>query len=162
MKKSEGRLKKRNLQVKLDDEHDFALELISRQNDGQKFTAIVERAIITGAQAEAAKLGLQWENIWSEDEGMRTLTLWALPGYKANTQEKALRNFTLHHRDFFYADEACQVPHRTYLLHLWPDIEKYYRTWLDRRQDDHWAAADAMAAALKSKKVKPPRYGDDK
>jgi hypothetical protein len=144
------------LQVRLTGRLKFAIGLIAQQ-EGRKQTQIVEEAI--EARAAALKLGVPFDVLYDDDEGMRTLACLALPSYRPTEAEREIKAFVQHHPEFFYADKEQRIPHRGFVSILWPKLEHYMHTWRERRHEDYWAAADAMAKALSAARVKPPKYG---
>lgn len=151
-----ARNKSTNLQIRMSEKLKFALNLVGRQ-EKRNLTQIVEEAI--EARADSLKIGTPWDVLWDEDEGVRMLNLLALPGYKADEDEREIKQFTQHHSEYFYSDKAGTVPNRTCVSVLWPKLRHYMHLWRNERHVNAQAAAEAMEVALKAAKVKPPKVG---
>jgi hypothetical protein len=154
--------KNEKFQARFDGQTRFALELLSAQR-GQKFTRVVEDALIKDAKEVArVELGQDFSTLWHEHEGVRTLNLFACPGYKISPDEDVLRSFVLAHKEFFYADPKATIPQIGYVLTLWDHVQHYLELWRSKRSENYFVAAEAMEAALKKAKIKPPAHRNHK
>jgi hypothetical protein len=162
MKRAKGennaRTRTQRAVLRLDDLSTFARELVCSQL-GMSQTKALERGL--QLQAEQLPLGLPpgvtWADLWDASEGVRTLRLFALPGYKRTPDEERLRTFVFTHREFFYAERrGALVPHREYVVALWPHLPRYRATWEAQMHDDYWAAANEMRADIKKAGLTPP------
>src|SRR5574343_2109306 len=123
------------LQVRLSVRTKFAVELVAQQ-EGKKITKVIEDAI--EARAHALQLGVPFDEVFDEDEGVRTLRLLALPAYRPTEEEREIKAFVAHHREFFYTDS--KIPHRTFVSILWPKLQHYMSAWREQRHTNHWIA----------------------
>lgn len=141
---------------------DFALSLIAQQKK-QKKVAVVEEALLEQAKRlSLEELGQHFSALYHPNEGVRMLNLFACPGFKTTTAQDELKAFVLEHKEFFYADAKATMPQLGFVDVLWDRIQHYFELWRDKRHNDHYVAAEAMAEALKKAKIKPPKYGPHK
>lgn len=143
------------LQVRLSGRLKFAIQLIAQQ-EGRKQTSVVEEAI--ESRATELKLGVPFDELYDEDEGVRTLRLLALPSYRPSEEQREIKAFVAQHGPFFYTDKSSKIPHRTFVSVLWPKLQHYLHAWNEERHTNHWIAAEQMSKALTAAKVKPPKY----
>ena len=153
------RAKTETITLRLDPKTKFMLEFMTRV-EGRTITAIVENAV----REAASKSGIvadfsemrTWADFWDANDGVRTLRLIADANYPTNFEEDELLAFAKAHWEFFYTNHKAETPMRAYLEILWPRIEEFSAIWRTQRQDDYWAAGNAMAAALTKAKVESP------
>ncbi len=136
----------------------FARDLVCSQT-GMDFTAAAAR----GLQIQAAQLPLglpkdvTWADLFDECEGVVKCRLFALSGYRPTPEEERLRTFVFTHREFFYVERGGAVlPHRSFVVELWPRIDHYRSVWDAQMHEDYWAAAREMRADLKKAGLHPP------
>jgi hypothetical protein len=154
--------KTEHFHARFEPQTEFALSLIAQQRK-QKKVAVVEEALLEQAKRIALEeLGQHFNALYHPSEGVRMLNLFACPGFKATTAQDELRAFVLAHKQFFYADDKATTPQLDYVDVLWDRVQHYFELWRDKRHEDHYVAAEAMAEALKKTKIKPPKYGPGK
>jgi hypothetical protein len=160
MKKQVG--KNERFSMRFDGATKFALDLLAEQERKKKVT-VIEDAIIALANKLCEKqLGQHLSAIYDPHDGVRTLNLLALPGYKKSPHEDLLRAFVVAHKEFFYADEKATIPNVGLVVTLWDKVEHYLELWQQKRHENYWVAAEEMEERLKKAKIKPPKYGQGK
>lgn len=133
--------------------HRFALALLAKQTSVHQIAAL-QRAI----EIALSELGLSrsWESLYSDDDVVTTLNLYALPEYRVDDAEKQRRQFVFAHNRFFYVDKERTQPHAVYARILWPRLDEYAAEWRELLHEDYNIAARKMAAAIKAAGKKPP------
>ncbi|HEY5744774.1 MAG TPA: hypothetical protein VIU12_01750, partial [Chryseolinea sp.] len=158
VEKKDRSRKTETLTVRLDPKTKFSLDFVARVK-GQSLTTVVERAIRESCdQVRVGDYNDNWQDFWDAEDGVRVLKLLACTEYPSSYDEDELKAFVTAHWEFFYEPASGNTPSRTYVEILWPKVEEFRRVWYETRESDYWAAGIAMAAQLKSAKVKPPEW----
>lgn len=141
---------------RLSQRHLFALRFVARQRDISNNSAI---EMVIERLANETTASRSWMDMWDEEESVRTLNLYALPEYRASTNEADARAFCLAHPQFFWADPQRRIPKRAFAVVLWPHVKELASAWKKKRDEDYHAGAKAMVALLKKAKLTPPEFG---
>jgi hypothetical protein len=158
------RAKTETLSLRLDPKTKFIVDFIARLR-GQSITTVVERAIKDAADAEEMQIVSQrgerviyrrWSEFWDPSEGVRALKLIAESKYPTTFEEDELRQFTMSHWQFFYADATGLQPRRAYVDVLWPHVESVLTHWRETKSTDYWSAGEMMKSILKNARLAPP------
>jgi hypothetical protein len=155
------RAKTETLSLRLDPKTKFMLDFLARVQ-GQSITTVVERAVHQVASrvsvAPFDENDKTWAMFWDASEGIRTLKLIADPHYPTNYEEDELLSFAKVHWPFFYLTEKTITPKQSYVDLLWPKIDLYLDLWRTLRQENYWAAGEAMRADLLAAKIAAPDW----
>lgn len=158
---STKRAKTETVSLRLDPKTKFMMEFMSRVQ-GRSITAIVEHAIRDAAKSVGVRGAFDqlrtWSDYWDATDGVRTLRLLSDANYPTSFDEDELLEFTRAHWEFFYMSIKADTPARANLEILWPNIEKYFAIWREKRQLDYWSAGEAMAEDLKKARLSAPTW----
>jgi len=159
------RTKTQTLSLRLDPKTRFVLEFLAKLNR-HSITTIVEDAIKRqGARTKLDPFDEEsktWRDFWDISEGVRQILMLAEKEIPSDYEDDELREFIKWHIEFFSETNELSNPDRINVEILWPSIEQYLTTWNETRRTDPWAAGKAMANAIASAGVEPPKWPRDK
>jgi hypothetical protein len=143
----------RSASYSLSPQHRFGLALAAKQMATDK-TVVVQR----GIEMILSSLGLSrpWSALYSDDELVTRLNVYALAEYAASEDERAERQFIHAHSRFFYRDAERLHPNAAAARVLWPKIGEYAKLWRENLHEDYHCAARRMAEDLKAAGLKSP------
>lgn len=104
--------------------------------------------------AKKLNLGVDWESIFTTDEGLLMLNLFRLPHVRLSDDEERVKQFVVAHKEYFYTKN--NYPAGVMASVLWKRIEDYRMHWLQNMHEDPWCAGKMMDADLKKAKLSPP------
>lgn len=154
--------KSETLTLRLDPKTRFMVEFISRLR-GQTITTVFERSIQdTADQAtfydDDIHKDVNWQYFWDVEEGIRTLRIAMNKTLRPTYEEERLFRFTDKFWPFFYRNVDSSNFRRIYISVLWDKIEEFVEIDDKNRQNDYWAAGQAMEDVLKTAHVTPPKW----
>jgi hypothetical protein len=141
---------------KFSDKVKFALRLVANQR-GTSSAGLLQKVILE--LADQTKVGgKHWLELYDHSPAMAELNLLACPDYVVDDTETELRRFTVAHRIYWYVDEECTIPKRSFVEALWDHRKDLLRLWRETRASDHGAASEAMSKLLKKAGLEPPKH----
>jgi hypothetical protein len=150
--------------LRFDDLTVFARDLVCSQKGWSHTKAAEEGIHLLAAQLDLGQReGAKWSELYDPHPGVVKLKLLSLPRYIVSAADEALKTFVFTHREFFYTEtpRGEAVPHREYVVHLWPELDRYRALWRERLHEDYWCARKAMAGDLKRQGIPPPKPRED-
>lgn len=149
--------------MRLSERHRFKLSVIANLRGESEATLTEQMIDSAGADTDLGKAS--WDTLWDEEEAVRWLNVFALPGYRAKktgggagTEENLLR-FIFAHAQFFWTDTSRTQVRRAHAIILWPHRWELEKKWRTTRDQDYHAAAKDMAKRLEKVGLKVPAFG---
>jgi hypothetical protein len=154
--------KSETLTIRLDPKTRFVLEYLSRLK-GQTITTVVERAIVNAASNESVQTEggyANWQYFWDVSDGVRALKMAENSAFFPTYEEEKRLAFAREHWPFFYQTIARDQFVNHYIDVLWPRIDEFVQMHEDMRARNYFAAGEAMAKALSTANLEPPKWVD--